>query len=132
MAGSIMTRSGCLNGSGRVSSPTRYVPTITVNTTAPNHRKIFKKRLRGNCSLSLAPPALAGGSIFCLSGACLCVDVTNTTNRFDPFEETTLMAQFFAQIADMHVYAAIERRGATAQHIFRQLLAGDDSPGRAQ
>ena len=33
------------------------------------------------------------------------------------------MAQLFPQIADMHINAAIERRGATAQHIFRQLLA---------
>jgi len=53
--------------------------------------------------------SLAGESIPSIGGACLRVDVANTSHCLDPFENPGLMPQLFAQIADMHVDAAIER-----------------------
>src|SRR4029078_8120100 len=105
--------------SGRSNSPTRKVPRITVSTTAPNHTKIFRNRLPGKF-------------LFSVRGARLRVDVADASNCLYSLAGSEPMAQLLAQVADMHVDAAIKRRRAAAEHLLRQLFALDDAAGGAQ
>ena len=38
-----------------------------------------------------------------------CVDVTHTAHSLDAFNIALLVAQFFAQVADMHIDTAVKR-----------------------
>src|SRR6185369_2429763 len=50
------------------------------------------------------------------------VDITDATNGLDSLETVQLVTQLLAQIADVHIDAAIERRQLAAQHFFHQIF----------
>src|SRR5205085_6494804 len=60
------------------------------------------------------------------------VDVADAAHGLNPLDLTHLVAELFAQVADVHVYAAVEDRQLAAQGRAHQVFPFDDAPRRRQ
>src|SRR5579884_425063 len=89
----------------------------TMITVAQYQRKILRKRLRILNPLRLRRTG---------------VNVSHSANSFDALVASVLISKLLAQLADVHVDAAIVGEELASQHVFGDLLAGHDLSGRAQ
>src|ERR1044071_4908923 len=90
---------------------------MTTTIASQNQRKTFRKRLRTRTS-----------STFCRAR----VDVADAADGLDSLGLTGAVAELLAEVADVHVDAAVEDRQLATQHRADEVFAFDDEPGRVQ
>src|SRR5437588_3971522 len=107
---------------------------MTSTIASQNQRKTFKKRLRKLLPLLLPSPRPRRRS--CALGLARLrlprVDVADAAHGLDPLDLADVVAELLAQVADVHVYAAVEEGEFAAQRRAHEVFTLDDAPRRRE
>src|SRR5919205_431164 len=125
-----------MNCGGRNESDVRvrWVVTASVVMTttiaSQNQRKTLRKRLRKLPYRTISNSTDSG--VRGRTRGRARVDVADAAHGLDPFGLTGAVAELLAEVADVHVDAAVEDRQLAPEHLAHELFALDDEPGGAE